>query len=252
MSLKEGNSLTTPTNDEQNTQTENQFSPLMNNESTIPTKSKYKRNARGVLAMVSGKPVNFSSYDETENAKSNAILSKNVRRRRRRRDNNAPSEELGLHASEVTKNFNHEASEFTLFYFGAPYCPHSLQFTPVLANFMHDANSVKSVDSSDADDATATLQCICILDSTSDTNNAKFCRGCGFHFLQSDFEDVGSIRAILSISMIPTVFVVNNKTGRVITDWARTAIEFNAEGAVEAWRAGKDGVPISRKVCTIS
>jgi hypothetical protein len=67
--------------------------------------------------------------------------------------------------------------------------------------------------------------------------------GTGFFYfpqcnLDSSFQ---SIKTLIPIQWIPAVVVIENQNGKVITDWGRTAIEFNEESCVEAWRDGKSG-----------
>ena len=64
---------------------------------------------------------------------------------------------------------------------------------------------------------------------------------------------------MLSISEVPTLVVINNKTGKVITLKGMEAIEWSEEGkpslTFEKWRNGSSAVPLSAtisKSCSIS
>ena len=66
------------------------------------------------------------------------------------------------------------------------------------------------------------------------------------------------ISSLLSISMVPTLVVVNNSTGRVVTDWGVQAVEsyeMDPKEVYEAWKLGRSGVPFITRVtssCSIS
>lgn len=65
---------------------------------------------------------------------------------------------------------------------------------------------------------------------------------------------------MLSVTMVPSIVVVNNKTGRIITSLGVDAIENALDDAsgckqlLNLWRNGKSGVPIYSKLtnCVVS
>jgi hypothetical protein len=168
--------------------------------------------------------------------------------------------------------FDASQTEFTLFFFGAPYCFHSLQFIPRLANFVHEQNARYAGDAhcdsalqqkeSDAPELPAVVesttkkrpvQCVCIPDAMHQPAIQNFCYGTGMYYFD-DPSDIGlsSARAFFQVSYIPAVIVLNNATGKVVTDCGRTAIEFSPDKAVEAWRVGYSGASMFWKFCTMS
>jgi len=62
---------------------------------------------------------------------------------------------------------------------------------------------------------------------------------------------LGVIR-LLAVSMVPTLAVIDNKSGKMITNWGMEAIEYNQnlhpEIVVESWRQGKHSVPTFARV----
>ena len=66
---------------------------------------------------------------------------------------------------------------------------------------------------------------------------------------------------MLAVSVVPSLIVVNNQTGRIVTSWGMEAIEsasddeVGCEKILDEWREGRSGVPLTTKVmntCTIS
>ncbi len=62
---------------------------------------------------------------------------------------------------------------------------------------------------------------------------------------------------MLSISRVPTLVVINNETGRIITSKGMEAIEWCEQGkssdVLDSWRNEKSGVPLTAYVgCSIS
>lgn len=56
---------------------------------------------------------------------------------------------------------------------------------------------------------------------------------------------VSTANAILrrcGVTMLPTLAVINYKTGEVVTTWGRTALTVNPRGALRAWQRGESGL----------
>ena len=136
--------------------------------------SPYEKKAkppRGILSFIVSDSLLMSVYEEGKNARqiSSAAggLSKRARRRHRREisrtvDNNGnesnisghyPCDDPSLYSLDTPNNravenivallpqyYDHNKSEFTLLFFCAPYCHHSLRFLPKLAHFVHFQN----------------------------------------------------------------------------------------------------------------
>jgi len=69
---------------------------------------------------------------------------------------------------------------------------------------------------------------------------------------------------MLSVAVVPSLIVINNRTGRIVTSWGMEALESALDGdsgngggcetILDEWREGRSGVPFSTKVihgCTI-
>ena len=59
--------------------------------------------------------------------------------------------------------------------------------------------------------------------------------------------------------MVPTLVVIDNSTGKIITSWGMEAIEYNQHRdpklVVDSWRQGNNSVPIYARLtsgCVIS
>ena len=61
-----------------------------------------------------------------------------------------------------------------------------------------------------------------------------------------------TLNQILSVSMLPTLVIVNRSNGKVITHWGRTCVEKNPDHCVEEWKNGRAGVSWLQTLCTIS
>ena len=62
---------------------------------------------------------------------------------------------------------------------------------------------------------------------------------------------------MLSVSVVPTIIVLHNKTGKVITSWGMEAIESNNDPKriINDWRIGNSSVPFHVRLtstCEIS
>lgn len=65
---------------------------------------------------------------------------------------------------------------------------------------------------------------------------------------------------MLSVAVVPSIVVVNNKTGRIVTSLGVDAVENASDDGsgckqlLDLWRNGKNGVPIYSKLtnCVVS
>mmetsp|Transcript_9986 Transcript_9986/g.11453 ORF Transcript_9986/g.11453 Transcript_9986/m.11453 type:complete len:243 (+) Transcript_9986:57-785(+) len=208
--------------------------------------------AKGMLSMMT-KPLPTSLFDE-------AIMSSRIKRIKKRDKSLAALTKAAIEFTHVTSDI-HAKSEFTLLYFGASYCKHSRLFTPKLAKFVQTSNikinGGSKRESTDPDIEVSNLhlkrvQCVCIPDAATDDEIELFCAGTGFMYLLLEHENRNSIKTLCSISSVPTVVVVKNSTGRIITDWGNVAIEYNEDNAIEAWSRNESGAPLMRQMCTVS
>jgi len=261
-----------------------------------PPKEGITRPPRGVLSFIRPESLMLYHFDETlvhKHSELSRRMCKRHRRRAARRGN------LGVHSGQeesyqppvsppsideieftgyqnCENPFNVNASHFTLFFFGAPYCFHSLKFIPKLAKFIYEQNKqyesssnstqiqqIENVDAAHIETYASTfgsenkrvkqLQCIFIPDSLHQMSIQNLCRGTGIYFFKEpNDKGLSSVRSLFQVTYIPTVIVVNNETGKVVTDCARTAIEFNPTCAVQAWHSGNSGANIIVRFCTMS
>ena len=55
------------------------------------------------------------------------------------------------------------------------------------------------------------------------------------------------------MSRVPTVIVLNNLTGQIVTRWGVEVIEQNPYGAVDEWKKGLSGLSVLGRIgCSIS
>ena len=243
---------------------------------------------RGILSFIVSDSLLMSVYEECKNARQISLaaggLSKRARRRYRREigrtvNNNGnesnisghdPCDNPSLYSLDTPNTravensvalsrqyYDHNKSEFTLLFFCAPYCHHSLRFLPQLAHFVHSQNERYNGSSSlgrgQTNKCTIAMQCICIPDCSSGIEAKKMLDGTGFYYFPQCHLDPSytSIKALTQIHSIPTVLVVDNVKGNVVTNWGRTAIEFNGDGCIDAWRMGQPGVSLFWRLLSV-
>ena len=52
--------------------------------------------------------------------------------------------------------------------------------------------------------------------------------------------------------MLPSLVVMDVKTGKVVSTWGRSCVESNPDECVDAWLRGERGVGLLRAICTLS
>ena len=183
---------------------------------------------RGVLSLLSSElahhPFDIESLNE-----STSLLRKRKRRqqqqqRQRQRQHALPLESVVLDPTE---------SEFTLFYFFSTDNLNSIRFRPVLAKFV-DKNRSK---------------CHCVAVSNDDYNdhhNDVFLAGTGFRFVPWDHPHRTALVRLLAVPCVPSVVVVENSTGRRITEYGMQAIEAENDDLFPQWRNHTSGLSYSQ------
>lgn len=175
---------------------------------------------------------------------------------------------FGLHVTptvHVRVPYHPSQGEFTLIYFCDMNCRHSTRFTKILANFMQAVQK----DDHYENENTLPIQLICVLNDEINLSATGFrnelrngppnilshlvsetaCWCLGYDHINR----LAMIR-MLSISMVPSLIVINNETGRVITSCGMEAIEGSAvddhgsKHLLAQWRKGNDGIPFSTKI----
>lgn len=129
--------------------------------------------------------------------------------------------------SGVPKSPDVLAGKIIGLYFSAGWCPPCRTFSPQLAQFQkqNSADFVVTFVSSDR----------------SEADMRAFAEGKGF--LRVPYESAArrAVSQKMGVSMLPTLVIVDGTTGKLITDWGRSAVTKNPQGCIEAWRKGEHG-----------
>uniref|UniRef100_A0A7S2DZ02 Uncharacterized protein n=1 Tax=Helicotheca tamesis TaxID=374047 RepID=A0A7S2DZ02_9STRA len=223
-----------------------------------------RKKGRGILSFVTGQ-LSYYPYnaDIVANYSSRPRTRRYCRERYEKEDDDVEhggGGGDGNFAGERKRNYEEEEydptkSEFTLFYFGESTSLHCLKVTPVLARFVNglnhsrdereeDSNTTVTSSKGSSCDKVLPCQCICIPNDSTVSGYETLCSGMGFWCM--DFQHcnrLGIIR-LLSVSVVPTVVVVNNATGRTVTDLGLDAIIHHDDSytLLNAWRKGESGV----------
>ncbi|OEU06460.1 hypothetical protein FRACYDRAFT_272740 [Fragilariopsis cylindrus CCMP1102] len=81
------------------------------------------------------------------------------------------------------------------------------------------------------------------------SNNDNFCAGTGFTVFPSTVS-TSTILAILNVSKIPSVVVIDTTTGRIVSRDAILAIEKNnSHTVINRWQSGKSGLSFGQSIC---
>jgi len=130
-----------------------------------------------------------------------------------------------------------QSKEFVLLYFSASWCPPCRKFSPILSKFALTHKDSVGV--------------IFMSNDTSEAEAEKYLAGKYFSFAGYQTQAHSILNQLLSITMLPSLVIMNRKTGKVITHWGRSAVEGNSERCVQDWRDGKSGVSLL-SYCSIS
>ena len=133
--------------------------------------------------------------------------------------------------------FGSKGTGVALAYFCSDACGACKVFGPTLAAFLkaHEGE----------------VECVAIACDAENSYERLTAVGCGM-LRVSDGDDaeerarrVSTANAILrrcGVTMLPTLAVIDYKTGEVVTTWGRTALTVNPKGALRAWRRGESGL----------
>jgi hypothetical protein len=256
----------------------------------------HKPSPRGILALITGplKSANDDSYKLQyiqRNRQSKRLKRTNRTKRRSHNDNNHDynhdlekniTNDTNTNTTTAATSYHPTNAEFSLLFFCDLYCSNSSRFTFILSNFLkdvqtkwsssassnnHDMNSNDSNNDYNNPDMIPSYQLICIpndnIQSYSEVENGTIMS----HLKsETDYWHLGfnhknrlAIIRMLSVSQVPTLVVIENKTGKVITYNGIEAIEWSEEGqssaVFEKWRSGNSAVPflaILSQSCCIS
>jgi hypothetical protein len=117
-------------------------------------------------------------------------------------------------------------SEWTLFFLADAKHLNSLRFRPILTDFIQQSHS----------------ECTCICIPNHEDNQDLLCGGTGFSCLSWSHPNRAALLQLLSVSEVPSVIVIENATGRRLTDKGMIAIESNdAQELLKRWRRQETG-----------
>ncbi|GMI15569.1 hypothetical protein TrLO_g14935 [Triparma laevis f. longispina] len=128
--------------------------------------------------------------------------------------------------------------QFICLYFSAAWCPPCRKFSPVLSKWANENEDDVGV--------------IFVSHDTSEKEMLGFVANKNFAYMPFRDKTFSALNQLLSVSMLPTLVIVNRADGKVITHWGRTCVEKNGEGCVGEWKEGGSGVSWLQTFCSIS
>ncbi len=132
-----------------------------------------------------------------------------------------------------------KSKEFVLLYFGAGWCPPCKRFSSHLSAFAAAHSSA--------------VGAFLVSHDLAPADRDAFVRDKNFaHSVAFPQPNFGAINSVAGISALPTVVVVDVKTGKMVTNWGKAAVHHNPEHCLEEWRLGNHGITWSQLVCNIS
>eukprot|EP00542_Grammatophora_oceanica_P009559 CAMPEP_0194032590 /NCGR_PEP_ID=MMETSP0009_2-20130614/5500_1 /TAXON_ID=210454 /ORGANISM="Grammatophora oceanica, Strain CCMP 410" /LENGTH=210 /DNA_ID=CAMNT_0038673077 /DNA_START=247 /DNA_END=879 /DNA_ORIENTATION=+ len=210
----------------------------MDQTSTISRSNQRNRRYRGALALL-GDPMPKYEYNPELLQQSSTFLRKRTARNRVSTGQEAivqPEKEF----------YDTSRSEWTLIFVGDPTNRNSLRCRPLLVDFVQRH----------------TEQCQCIyLTNREGTDALVLAEGTGFYVVEWSHPNRSALIQFLAVTRVPSVIVVENRSGRRITDWGMEAIDARSDSAggtkemFEAWRRRGSGLPLCSALttaCTLS
>jgi len=220
---------------------------------------------KGVLALIVGPP--RSSEDETESHILHYYVhdakAKRMKRNRSRKSNKnriQQENQQSNHNTVLHKPYRPHHADFTLLYFCDFNCVNSRRFTFILAEFLKNLNSqINKVvsdegknDGNNDIDKSSICQLVCV-----PNDHIRYCSGTDVEYasimshLQSETEfwHLGfdhnnrlAIITLLCVTRVPTLIVIENRTGKVVSYKGMESVEWNSGGdsldVIEKWRKG--------------
>ena len=188
-------------------------------ESTDDNLPKYRR--RGLLALL---PTELSHYPHDPDTLNQATAAL----RKRKKPNRSTFAPLVMSIPMDDADHN-DPIEFTLFFFSSSQIGHCIRFRPILVDFVRRNRS----------------KCRCIYIGNEE-DNTIFLAGTGFFELPLGAPQRSGIVALLSASCVPSIIVVENGSGRKVTDAGLPAIEYchtdQTSNLFQAWRQRSSGL----------
>mmetsp|Transcript_20505 Transcript_20505/g.31600 ORF Transcript_20505/g.31600 Transcript_20505/m.31600 type:complete len:240 (+) Transcript_20505:76-795(+) len=217
---------------------------------------------RGILSLVDDSIPHFH-FDKGFLEETNVILKRHKKRTKPKtsgdeEEASSSSGTVAVATNNTIEDYIPRYSEFTLFFFADASNINSIRLRNVVANFVNDCNSQKSICSSSNNKdngqpaTTSCMECICVPNSSYQIE--LFFKGTGFWCLPLNHKNRSAIIQLLSVSQVPTIIVVNNSTGRCVTKYGLEAIESHHEESssqeelVQEWRKGLSGLSMIQTV----
>lgn len=220
---------------------------------------------------------NAATANATANATLRLVKRSSSRRRRKPRDDLEANTKNGHQYTTLLplKIFDPHQAEFTLLFFCDFDCRNSIRFLPILANFLNNCtNHTAQISNHDQVQALvkpctssslmkSCCQLICVPNNEIPTELVKahdeFMGFFTYLASHTEFWHLGYNHAsrlfiirLLGVSMVPTLVVLDNRTGKMITNSGMQAIEYNQhrnpEIVIESWRQGENSVPFLARV----
>lgn len=213
-----------------------------------------KERGRGLIFSLLQNPRTLRSVASI-NMKEEASIRPRTRRERKRRMRKLENETSFVNVDQGgIDDFSPHSSEFTLLYFGSTTtCRNTIRTIPITSKFVQRLHGCQS--------STATNGLLQVIFVTCDKNpiiesSADLSH---WYIYQADQPNFEILHQMLGVNTIPCIVVVNNSTGRVVTDYGLQSIENHFYGepmeAIYAWRKNHSGLSVMNQVleyCVLS
>lgn len=149
------------------------------------------------------------------------------------------------------------SSEFTLVFFGSvKYCRNTMRVFPIVSKFVEEVNNEIR---SDSNRDCCAIQVIFISrDEISEVTSGSASIKPWWYVIDLKHRNFNTLHRILTVNATPCLFVLDNKTGRVVSNYGLQTIEYYAYEpmiAIQAWRQGDHGLPVFQQAlqsCSVS
>lgn len=136
---------------------------------------------------------------------------------------------LPLVNDDLTPSTDPITTPLILLYFSASWCPPCQQFSPILSKFIKQH--------------VGDVTCIYVSADRNQYDMQDYISGKGWKSVSWDTsKERDGLFSEYGVYSIPTLLVMDAKSGKVITTWGKSAIMKNSKGCVSEWKAGRAGV----------
>jgi len=139
----------------------------------------------------------------------------------------------------------------------AYYSAHTLNLRRILATDYHDVMTTFVLDLGGGGSSNNSAAAIGFDEETGggscDESSSSFCNGTGFCLFPTDGVSVSTLLALLNVSKIPAVVVMDACSGRIMVKDAILAIERNdSHTVVNRWQSGRSGLSILQQLGAVA